>query len=240
MQKRELLYEGKAKQIFATDKDDVLWVAYKDSATAFNGEKKETIDGKGVLNNTITCKIFEALKAKGIPNHLISQLSDHEQLVQRVEIIPLEVVVRNVFAGSLSKRLGIEEGVEISRPIIELYFKDDALGDPLVNEEHIDIMKIASKAELAAIKVSALEVNALLTEIFDEAGVRLVDFKLEYGRNSEGDVLLADEISPDTCRLWDKETGAKLDKDVFRLNIGNITEVYTEILNRLGGQSCTK
>ncbi|MGL4818412.1 MAG: phosphoribosylaminoimidazolesuccinocarboxamide synthase [Bacilli bacterium] len=240
MQKRELLYEGKAKQIFATDSENVLFVSYKDSATAFNGEKKETIAGKGVLNNTITCKIFEALTAKGVKNHLIEQLSDHEQLVERVEIVPLEVVVRNVFAGSLSKRLGIEEGVVLPRPIIEFYFKDDALGDPFINEEHIDIMKLATKEEIATIKASALQVNTLLSEIFDDVGVTLVDFKLEYGRNAEGEILLADEISPDTCRLWDKETGKKLDKDVFRLNIGNITEVYTEILNRLGGQSCTK
>ncbi|MGL4819321.1 MAG: phosphoribosylaminoimidazolesuccinocarboxamide synthase [Bacilli bacterium] len=240
MEKGQLLYEGKAKQIFATNDPEVLWVSYKDSATAFNGEKKETIAGKGVLNNQISAAIFNHLKDAGIPNHLIETLSDTEQLVQRVQIVPLEVVVRNVYAGSLSRRLGVVDGTPLPRPIIELYYKDDALGDPIINDEHVAILALATPQQLAEIKDSALKVNTALQTLFDGVGVTLVDFKLEYGITTSGEILLADEVSPDTCRLWDKATGARLDKDVFRLNIGNITEVYTEIYNRLGGSPCSK
>ncbi|MGM0752203.1 MAG: phosphoribosylaminoimidazolesuccinocarboxamide synthase [Bacillota bacterium] len=241
MEKGTLLYEGKAKQIFATQDDDVVWIQYKNSATAFNGEKKADIDGKGVLNNKISSLLFSKLAEKGIQSHFIKQLSDYEQLVKRVRIIPLEVVVRNVIAGSLSKRLGKEEGTPLQKPIIEFYYKDDDLGDPLITDDHIDFLEIASREERAEIREMALGVNEVLQGIFKEAGVTLVDFKLEFGKDRNGSILLGDEISPDTCRLWDAETNQKLDKDVFRRDLGSLTEVYSIILERLGGNKlCTK
>lgn len=241
MEKGTLLYEGKAKQIFATQDEDVVWIQYKNSATAFNGEKKADIDGKGVLNNKISSLLFSKLAEQGIQSHFIKQLSDDEQLVKRVSIIPLEVVVRNVIAGSLSKRLGKEEGTPLQKPIIEFYYKDDDLGDPLITDDHIDYLEIASKEERAEIRDMALSVNEVLLGIFKEAGVTLVDFKLEFGKDRNGAILLGDEISPDTCRLWDAETNQKLDKDVFRRDIGSLTEVYSIILERLGGNKlCTK
>jgi phosphoribosylaminoimidazole-succinocarboxamide synthase len=241
MEKGTLLYEGKAKQIFATQDEDVVWIQYKNSATAFNGEKKADIDGKGVLNNKISSLLFSKLAEKGIQSHFIKQLSDDEQLVKRVRIIPLEVVVRNVIAGSLSKRLGKEEGTPLQKPIIEFYYKDDDLGDPLITDDHIDYLEIASREERAEIRTMALGVNEVLQGIFKEAGVTLVDFKLEFGKDRNGEILLGDEISPDTCRLWDAETNQKLDKDVFRRDIGSLTEVYSIILERLGGNKlCTK
>ncbi|RBP05883.1 phosphoribosylaminoimidazolesuccinocarboxamide synthase [Rossellomorea aquimaris] len=241
MEKGTLLYEGKAKQIFATQDEDVVWIQYKNSATAFNGEKKADIDGKGVLNNKISSLLFSKLAEKGIQSHFIKQLSDDEQLVKRVRIIPLEVVVRNVIAGSLSKRLGKEEGTPLQKPIIEFYYKDDDLGDPLITDDHIDYLEIASREERTEIREMALGVNEVLQGIFKEAGVTLVDFKLEFGKDRNGSILLGDEISPDTCRLWDAETNQKLDKDVFRRDIGSLTEVYSIILERLGGNKlCTK
>ncbi|WRP06916.1 phosphoribosylaminoimidazolesuccinocarboxamide synthase [Rossellomorea aquimaris] len=241
MEKGTLLYEGKAKQIFATEDEDIVWIQYKNSATAFNGEKKADIDGKGVLNNKISSLLFSKLAEKGIQSHFIKQLSDYEQLVKRVRIIPLEVVVRNVIAGSLSKRLGKEEGTPLQKPIIEFYYKDDDLGDPLITDDHIDFLKIASQEERAEIREMALGVNEVLQGIFKEAGVTLVDFKLEFGKDRNGSILLGDEISPDTCRLWDAETNQKLDKDVFRRDLGSLTEVYSIILERLGGNKlCTK
>ena len=235
MKKGQLLYEGKAKRLYATDKEDILFVEYKDSATAFNGEKKAEIAGKGTLNNRITSLLFEKLKESGIESHFVEQLSDHEQLVKKVDIIPIEVVVRQVAAGSLAKRLGLVEGVELARPIVEFYYKDDDLGDPLINEEHIELLNIASQDEVKALYDKSLHVNEVLTKFFKEIGVILVDFKLEYGRDEAGNVLLADEISPDTCRLWDEKTKQKLDKDVFRRDLGQLTDAYEIILSRLGG-----
>lgn len=236
MNKGQLLYEGKAKRLYATEDAQVLFVEYKDSATAFNGEKKSEIAGKGVLNNRITTLIFEKLQANGIVSHFLKRLSDTEQLVRKVNIIPIEVVVRNVAAGSLAKRIGYEEGVVLPRPIVEFYYKDDALGDPFITTEHIDILGIATKKEVEALYTSALQVNEVLRPIFSEVGVSLIDFKLEFGRDADGNVLLADEISPDTCRLWDAKTKQKLDKDVFRRDLGSLTEVYTIILQKLGGK----
>ncbi len=236
MEKGQLLYEGKAKRLYTTDREDILFVEYKDSATAFNGEKKEEIAGKGTLNNRITSLLFEKLKAAGIESHFVEQLSDHEQLVRKVDIIPIEVVVRQIAAGSLAKRLGIEEGSPLARPIVEFYYKDDELGDPLITEEHIEILNIASQDEVKALYEKGLQVNEVLTGFFKEIGVILVDFKLEFGRDEKGNVLLADEISPDTCRLWDAETKQKLDKDVFRRGLGQLTDAYQIILSRLGGQ----
>ncbi|MFX3672951.1 MAG: phosphoribosylaminoimidazolesuccinocarboxamide synthase [Paenisporosarcina sp.] len=236
MNKGQLLYEGKAKRLYATEQEDILFVEYKNSATAFNGEKKAEIEGKGVLNNRITTLIFEKLKEYGIDSHFVERISDNEQLVRKVDIIPIEVVVRNIAAGSLAKRLGVEEGTPLKRTIVEFYYKDDALGDPFINNDHIDILGIATKAEVETLYQLGLKVNGVLQPIFEEVGVILVDFKLEFGRDKDGNVLLADEISPDTCRLWDAETKQKLDKDVFRRNLGSLTEVYEIILARLGGK----
>ena len=235
MEKGQLLYEGKAKRLYATDKKDILFVEYKDSATAFNGEKKAEIAGKGTLNNRITSLLFNKLKAAGIDSHFVEQLSDHEQLVKKVDIIPIEVVIRQIAAGSLAKRLGLEEGVELARPIVEFYYKDDELGDPLITEEHIELLNLASKDEVQALYKRGLQVNEVLTQFFKEIGVILVDFKLEFGRDEENQLLLADEISPDTCRLWDEKTKQKLDKDVFRRDLGQLTDAYEIILSRLGG-----
>ncbi|MRX72653.1 phosphoribosylaminoimidazolesuccinocarboxamide synthase [Bacillus lacus] len=241
MTKRELLYEGKAKRIYATEDDNRFIVSYKDAATAFNGEKKAEIKGKGRLNNEISSLLFTKLASKGIQNHFVERLSETEQLVRKVTIIPIEVVVRNIVAGTLSKRLGIEEGTAVPEPITEYYLKNDELGDPLINEDHIRFLKIADKAQLDEMKKIALEVNTLLQAIFTECGVRLVDFKLEFGFSTDGSVLLADEISPDTCRLWDLHTNERFDKDLFRRELGSLTQGYEEIFKRLGGyESCTK
>ncbi|ETP68936.1 phosphoribosylaminoimidazolesuccinocarboxamide synthase [Planococcus glaciei] len=236
MEKGQLLYEGKAKRLYATDEQDILWVEYKDSATAFNGEKKAEIAGKGMLNNKITSLIFERLQGAGIASHFVKQLSDHEQLVQQVAIIPVEVVTRNIVAGSMAKRLGLEEGTVLKRPIVEFYYKDDALGDPIITEDHIEMLELASTEEVQELREKALKVNEVLIGFFKEVGVDLVDFKIEFGRDQEGRILLADEISPDTCRLWDAKTKQKLDKDVFRRDLGNLTDAYELILAKLGGQ----
>ncbi|WP_410502453.1 phosphoribosylaminoimidazolesuccinocarboxamide synthase [Exiguobacterium acetylicum] len=231
------LYEGKAKRLYTTQEQDVLRIVYKDEATAFNGEKKEVFAGKGELNNRLTSHFFEILEQAGIPTHFIERVSEREQLVRRVTIIPLEVVVRNVVAGSLSKRLGIEEGTVLETPIVEFYYKDDTLGDPLVTSSHINLLKIATSKELEELSDKALRVNEVLQPYFRQNGITLIDFKLEYGKMADGTILLADEISPDTCRLWDQATGEHLDKDVFRRNIGSLTETYQTLFNRLGGNT---
>ncbi|WP_050613875.1 phosphoribosylaminoimidazolesuccinocarboxamide synthase [Bacillus testis] len=241
MEKRALIYEGKAKRVYSTDKPDTVWLEYTDQATAFNGEKKERIAGKGILNNEITSLLFSMLREEGIESHFLAKVSEREHLAKKVDIIPLEVVVRNVAAGSLSKRLGLAEGVHLKQPIIEFYYKNDKLGDPLLNEDHIQLLGLAAEQELQRIMELAWRVNEVLVRFFAGLSIRLVDFKLEFGKLPNGEILLADEISPDTCRLWDIETGEKLDKDVFRRNLGNLTEAYEQILNRLGGaKACTK
>lgn len=237
MEKAQLLYEGKAKRLYKTDEQGILWVEYKDSATAFNGEKKEEISGKGRLNNQITSLLFEKLKEAGIASHFVKQLSESEQLVREVSIVPIEVVVRNIVAGSMAKRLGIEEGKEIEKPVVEFYLKDDELGDPLITDDHVAMLGLATEQEVAVLKDKARKINNVLIGFFQDIGVDLVDFKIEFGRDEDGEILLADEISPDTCRLWDKETKQKLDKDVFRRNLGNLTDAYELILSRLGGQN---
>ena len=235
MNKGNLLYEGKAKRIYQTEDENIFWVEYKDDATAFNGEKKASIQGKGVLNNAITSLIFEKLTEAGVENHFIQKLSETEQLVKKVTILPLEVVVRNVVAGSLSKRTGLAEGTKLKKPLIEFYYKDDDLGDPLFTDAHIEMMEICSPKDLEILRDYGFRVNQFLQEIFDACHLNLVDFKIELGRDSEGKIILADEISPDTCRLWDKTSNEKLDKDVFRRDLGNLTDAYQEILKRLGG-----
>lgn len=236
MEKRELLYEGKAKRLYATEDNGVLLVEFKDSATAFNGEKKSEISGKGSLNNQITSLIFKKLKEENIPSHFIEKISETEQLVKKVTIIPLEVVIRNTAAGSFSKRLGVEEGTPLKKPLVEFYYKDDDLGDPLLIEDHIEELAIASRAEVATLKEKALEVNHVLSAFFKELDVNLIDFKLEFGKEADGSILLADEISPDNCRLWDAKTNEKMDKDVFRRNLGSLTDAYEKILAKLEGK----
>ena len=231
----ELLYEGKAKRIYATESPEIVLVQYKDSATAFNGEKFATIDGKGQLNNQITSLLFQELRKSGVESHFVEQISKSEQLVKRVSIIPLEVVVRNVSAGSFAKRVGMDEGIPLKRPIVEFYYKDDALGDPLITEDHINILELASEADVAELKEKALLINQKLLELFASVGIRLIDFKLEFGKDREGHILLADEISPDTCRLWDEVSNEKLDKDVFRRELGSLTDAYEKILEKLEG-----
>lgn len=240
MEKQRLLYEGKAKKVYATNEERVLWIEYKDEATAFNGEKKATIAGKGRLNNEITSLLFFLLHEAGVNNHFIRKISDTEQLVRQVTIIPLEVVVRNIVAGSLAKRTGLEEGTALEKPIVEFYYKNDDLGDPLLTEDHIAVLQLASCDELLHMKQMALRVNDILISLFRSCDLQLVDFKLEFGRDETGAVLLADEISPDTCRLWDVHTKEKFDKDVFRRDLGDLTETYTKLLQRLGGLLCTK
>ncbi|EEO6565582.1 phosphoribosylaminoimidazolesuccinocarboxamide synthase [Listeria monocytogenes] len=229
----ELVYEGKAKRLFKTEEAGVLRVAYKDDATALNGVRKESFAGKGELNNQITSLIFSHLAEAGIESHFIRAISETEQLVKEVSIIPLEVVIRNVMAGSLAKRLGKEEGEQIPNAIVEFYYKDDALDDPFINDDHVLYLEVATTSEMDTIRQAARSINKVLQELFNQMNITLIDFKLEFGRDVAGEILLADEISPDTCRLWDKETNQKLDKDVFRRNIGNLTDVYTEVLNRL-------
>ncbi|WNB91824.1 phosphoribosylaminoimidazolesuccinocarboxamide synthase [Bacillus sp. NEB1478] len=240
MEKLEQLYEGKAKKIYRTTDEQVVWISYKDSATAFNGEKKAEIQGKGRLNNEISTILFELLKEKGIRSHFVKRISETEQLVKKVKILPIEVVIRNIAAGTLAKRLGIPEGQILPRTILEYYYKNDDLGDPLINEDHIDILDLATKEQLQQISEQAFKINELLTSYFADKQVKLVDFKLEFGVDENGQLLLADEISPDTCRLWDAETNEKLDKDVFRRELGSLTDAYEKILKRLGGLSCTK
>ena len=228
-----LLYEGKAKKIFSSDDPNIVRVAYKNDTTAFNGEKSEKLEGKGQLNNEITTFFFKYLAEQGIVSHFVRKISDTEQLVKRVEIVPLEVVTRNFSAGSLSKRLGWEEGRKLPEPIVEFYYKDDELGDPLLADVHIHTLGLATDEELNELRKRALEVNDCLLKLLLPRGLLLVDFKLEFGRDSSGNLLLADEISPDTCRFWDAETREKLDKDRFRRDLGGVTEAYAEVLRRL-------
>ena len=232
MKKLEMMYEGKAKKIYATEKADEVIVYYKDDATAFNGEKKGQIEEKGVLNNSITSMIFEMLNENGIKTHFIEKLSEREQLCKKVEIVPLEVIVRNVAAGSMAKRLGLEEGFELKTTVFELSYKDDSLGDPLINDYHAVGIGATTFEELNKIYEMTAKINDLLKEFFIKQNIRLIDFKLEFGRYN-GEVLLADEISPDTCRFWDATTGEKLDKDRFRRDLGNVKDAYVEILNRI-------
>jgi phosphoribosylaminoimidazole-succinocarboxamide synthase len=233
MEKLELLYEGKAKKVFKTDDPDLLIVDYKDDATAFNGEKKGTIVGKGVVNNRMTNHVFRLLEEKGVPTHYVQELSDRETVVKKVEIVPLEVIVRNVAAGSFSKKLGIEEGFQLLEPTLEFSYKDDALGDPMINDYFAIAIGAATREEIDRITELAFKVNETLKEVFLQMGIKLIDFKIEFGRY-KGQIILADEISPDTCRLWDVETNEKLDKDRFRRDLGNVEGAYQEVFKRLG------
>lgn len=235
MEIREQLYEGKAKKVFATEDPELVLVDYKDDATAGNGAKKGTIRGKGVVNNRVTNHLMEMLMEKGIPTHLVKEIDDRRTLVKRVQIVPLEVIVRNVAAGSLAKRLGLPEGTKLDTTVLEYCYKDDALGDPMVNEYHIAAIHAATKEELEIIADYSFKVNQYLGEYLSEAGIQLIDFKLEFGRLSDGTIVLADEISPDTCRLWDSKTLEKLDKDRFRRDLGGVEAAYVQVMNRLTG-----
>lgn len=234
MEKRELMYEGKAKKVYTTDDADIVIVDYKDDATAFNGEKKGTIVGKGAINNRMTNHVFKLLEKAGVPTHLVEELSDRETAVKKVEIVPLEVIVRNVAAGSFSKKLGIEEGRELLCPTLEFSYKNDDLGDPFINGYYALALGLATQEEIDKIAEYTFKVNEVLKEYFLNAGIKLIDFKIEFGRDSKGNIILADEISPDTCRLWDVETNEKLDKDRFRRDMGNVEEAYNEVFKRLG------
>ena len=233
MERKEQLYEGKAKKVFATDDPELLIVDYKDDATAFNGLKKGTIVGKGVINNKMSNRLMAMLEKNGIPTHYVKELSDRETLVKKVSIVPLEVIVRNISAGSFAKHYGVEEGIVFEQPTVEYSYKNDALGDPLLNTSHALALKLATAEEIETIRTYALRVDELLKAFWKTCGVTLVDFKLEFGRLSDGTIVLADEISPDTCRLWDAATGEKLDKDRFRRDLGGVEEAYAEIMHRL-------
>ena len=236
MEKKEQLYEGKAKKVFATDDANLVIVDYKDDATAFNGEKKGTITGKGVINNVMSNHMFQLLEQQGVPTHFVEQLSDRETLVKKVSIVPLEVIIRNISAGSFAKRFGVEEGIVFDEPTIEFSYKNDELGDPLMNAYHAIALKAATREEIETIKAMAFKVNEVMKQYFDTLNVILVDFKLEFGKTADGKIVLADEISPDTCRLWDKTTKEKLDKDRFRRDMGGVEEAYQEIMKRVMGK----
>lgn len=233
MNKMNQLYEGKAKRVYETEDPNLLIVSYKDDATAFNGLKKGTIEGKGVINNQMSNRLMMRLAKAGVPNHFVEELSERETLVRRVQIVPLEVIVRNIAAGSFSKRYGVDEGVVFDEPTVEYSYKNDALGDPLLNTSHALALGVATKEEIETIRRYALKVNEFLKAFWLECGVILVDFKLEFGRTAEGEIILADEISPDTCRLWDAKTHEKLDKDRFRRDLGGVEDAYQEIMKRL-------
>ncbi|MDF2473646.1 MAG: phosphoribosylaminoimidazole-succinocarboxamide synthase [Lachnospiraceae bacterium] len=233
MEKLDMLYEGKAKKVYKTENEDIYIVDYKDDATAFNGLKKGTIVGKGVVNNKMSNHIFKLLEKSGVPTHFVEELSDRETAVKKVEIVPLEVIIRNVSAGSFAKKLGIEEGRKLLCPTLEFSYKDDALGDPMINDYYALAIGAATKAEIDRITELAFKVNEVLIQYFAELGIELIDFKLEFGR-SKGEIILADEISPDTCRLWDINTHEKLDKDRFRRDMGNVEGAYQEVFKRLG------
>lgn len=236
MEKKEQLYEGKAKKVFATDDANLVIVDYKDDATAFNGEKKGTIAGKGVINNVMSNHMFQLLEQQGVPTHFVEQLSERETLVKKVSIVPLEVIIRNISAGSFAKRFGVEEGIVFDEPTIEFSYKNDELGDPLMNAYHAIALKAATREEIETIKAMAFKVNEVMKQYFDTLNVILVDFKLEFGKTADGKIVLADEISPDTCRLWDKTTKEKLDKDRFRRDMGGVEEAYQEIMKRVMGK----
>jgi len=236
MEKKEQLYEGKAKKVFATEDASVVIVDYKDDATAFNGEKKGTIVGKGAINNVMSNHMFQLLEKQGIPTHFIEQLSDRETAVKKVSIVPLEVIIRNISAGSFAKRYGVEEGIVFDQPTIEFSYKNDELGDPLLNDYHALALHLATREEIEEIKHMAFQANDIMKQYFDTLNVILVDFKLEFGKTANGQLVLADEISPDTCRLWDKDTKEKLDKDRFRRDMGGVEEAYQEIMKRVMGR----
>ena len=233
MKKLEQLYEGKAKKVFLSENPDVVIVDYKDDATAFNGEKKGSIAGKGIINNRMTNYVFQVLEKKGVPTHFIEELSDRETAVRKVEIVPLEVIIRNVAAGSFCERLGVEEGRKLVTPTLEFSYKNDDLGDPLINDYFALALELATREEIEKITTYAFRVNEVLTHFFAEAGIELIDFKIEFGRY-KGDIILADEISPDTCRFWDIKTHEKLDKDRFRRDLGNVEGAYQEVFRRIG------
>ena len=233
MEKKEQLYEGKAKKVFATEDPQLLIVQYKDDATAFNGLKKGTIVGKGIINNQMSNRLMAMLESEGVPTHFVQELSQRETLVKKVSIVPLEVIVRNIAAGSFSKRYGVEEGVVFDQPTIEFSYKNDELGDPLLNTKHALALKVATPEEIETIERYSLKINEVLKACWLSCGVILVDFKLEFGRLADGTIVLADEISPDTCRLWDSKTHKKLDKDRFRRDLGGVEEAYAEIMKRL-------
>lgn len=236
MEKLQQLYEGKAKKVFATSDPDLYIVDYKDDATAFNGLKKGTIQGKGVINNTVTNHLMKYLEKNGIPTHLVEQISDRETIVKRVKIVPIEVIVRNIAAGSLSKRLGIPEGTKMKSTVLEYSYKNDDLGDPMINDYHALAMGLATEEELKTIADYSFKINHLLTDYLKDLGIELIDFKLEYGKLDDGTIVLADEISPDTCRFWDSKTGEKLDKDRFRRDMGGVEDAYQEVMKRLMGR----
>lgn len=233
IKKKDFIYEGKAKRLFTTDDPDFVIVEYKDSFTAFNGVKKATMEGKGQLNNKISTKLFEYLASKGVESHFVRMLDDTHQLVRRVKIVPLEVIVRNITTGSLCKRLGVKEGMTLARPMIEFSYKNDELGDPLINDDHAILLGWATEDEVAKIRAISIKVDNILQEYFAKRGITLVDFKLEFGKDSKGNLMLADEISPDTCRFWDSSTGDRLDKDRFRKDLGNVLGAYEEIWKRI-------
>ena len=233
MKKGTQCYEGKAKKVYTTDDPDLLIVSYKDDATAFNGLKRGSIEGKGVINNQMSNALMRLLEEEGIPTHFVEELSDRDSLVKKVEIVPLEVIIRNISAGSFAKHYGVEEGLVFAAPTIEFSYKNDALGDPLLNEYHALALNLATREEIDTIKKYSFQINDVLKEFWQSCGVTLVDFKLEFGRLSDGSIVLADEISPDTCRLWDSKTGEKLDKDRFRRDLGGVEEAYQEIMDRL-------
>ena len=240
MEKQEMMYEGKAKQVYATDDPDRVIIHYKDDATAFNGLKKDSIRNKGVLNNKITTILFNELNRRGIATHWIETLNDRDQLCKKVRIVPLEVIVRNVVAGSMAKKFGIDEGTELKTPVYEICYKNDELGDPMINDTHAVGLGLATREELDQIYAITAQVNEALKEILDQIGIRLIDFKLEFGKDSTGRVLLADEISPDSCRFWEKGTDKKLDKDRFRRDMGDVIGAYEEIYGRLSQWVNTK
>ena len=237
MQKLGQIYEGKAKKVYATEDPDLVIVSYKDDATAFNGAKKGTITGKGVINNRMTNNLMRRLEGKGVPTHYVEELSDRETVVKKVSIVPLEVIIRNISAGSFAKRYGVEEGIVFDAPTIEFSYKSDPLDDPLLNEYHALALKLATWEEIELIKKYAFTVNDLLKGFMKEIGIDLVDFKLEFGKTADGTIVLADEISPDTCRLWDEKTHEKLDKDRFRRDLGGAEEAYEEVMRRLMGEA---
>ena len=236
MEKKEMLYEGKAKRVYATDNAEVLLVSYKDDATAFNGLKKGTISGKGAINNRVTNFMMQLLEKEGVPTHFVEELSEREPLVKKVSIVPLEVIIRNISAGSFAKRYGVEEGIVFAEPTIEFSYKNDDLGDPLINDYHALALGVATKEEIETIKNMAFKVNEVMKNFFKKLNVDLVDFKLEFGKVADGSIVLADEISPDTCRFWDSTTHEKLDKDRFRRDLGNVEDAYQEMMKRILGE----
>lgn len=236
MNKLDMIYEGKAKKVFKTDDPELFIVDYKDDATAFNGVKKGTISGKGIINNKLTNFLMQRLEAEGIPTHFVRELSDRETLVKKVRIVPLEVIIRNVSAGSFAKRYGVEEGIVFKSPTIEFSYKNDELGDPLLNSYHAIALGLATPEEIELIKTYSFKINDVLKAFFLDCGINLIDFKLEFGKLSDGTIVLADEISPDTCRYWDSKTGEKLDKDRFRRDLGGVEGAYQEVMRRVMGK----